>query len=250
MYAVVDGAAPSPFVSHSPKGSKGLDWSATWGEVVQHMAQRLAWADERFNLQVCGCVGCIWLVGGGLCFCEEHCFRGGALGVLGHVSSEGTGCSMQLNAYAPLPLAHPPPSRLCLNPAIIAPLPPSANTTQVITQEELKTNAAAREALSAALSTPNPSPSTTTPMFVGIGISDPEVAAFLTQATAQLPTALFWNSDPALAASSRVDGYSPATAGPLAQLLAQHVGFSREAKAAEVMKTLGILWGRDTSGEC
>jgi hypothetical protein len=32
--------------------------------------------------------------------------------------------------------------------------------------------------------------------------------------------------------------------------LAQHVGFSREAKAAEVMKTLDILWSRDTSGEC
>jgi hypothetical protein len=87
-------------------------------------------------------------------------------------------------------------------------------------------------------------------MFVGIGISDPEVASFLTQATAQLPTALFWNSDPALTASSRVDGYSPSTAGPFAQLLAQHVGFSREAKAAEVLKTLDILWGRNTSGVC
>lgn len=53
LYAVVDGSAPSPFVSHSPKGSKGLDWSADWGDVVKHMAQRLEWTDERFNLQVC-----------------------------------------------------------------------------------------------------------------------------------------------------------------------------------------------------
>lgn len=34
----------------------------------------------------------------------------------------------------------------------------------------------------------------------------------------------------------------------MAKLLAQSVGFSREAKAAEVLKTLDILWERDTSG--
>lgn len=122
---------------------------------------------------------------------------------------------------------------------------------QVITQDELKSNPAARQALSAALSTPNPaaiSSSGNTPIFVAIGITDPEVAAFLTQATAQLPTVLFWNSDADLSASSRVDGYAPATAGPFAKLLAQNVGFSREAKAAEVMKTLEVLWGRNTSG--
>ena len=86
-------------------------------------------------------------------------------------------------------------------------------------------------------------------MFVGIGVTDPDVAAFLTQTTSQLPTALFWDSHPSLSSSSRVDGYAPAAAGPLSKLLAQHVGFSREAKAAEVMKTLDILWSRDTSGE-
>jgi hypothetical protein len=86
-------------------------------------------------------------------------------------------------------------------------------------------------------------------MFVGIGITDADVAAFLSQATAQLPTALFWNSDRSLSASNRVDGYAPETAGPFAKLLAQNVGFSREAKAAEVMKTLDILWGRNTSGK-
>jgi hypothetical protein len=53
LYAVVDAAAASPFRSHSPKGSKGLDWSANWGDVLQHMAQRLTWTDPRFNLQVC-----------------------------------------------------------------------------------------------------------------------------------------------------------------------------------------------------
>jgi hypothetical protein len=86
-------------------------------------------------------------------------------------------------------------------------------------------------------------------MFVGIGITDADVAAFLSKATAQLPTALFWNSDPSLGSTSRVDGYAPETAGPFAKLLAQNVGFSKEAKAAEVMKTLDILWGRNTSGE-
>jgi hypothetical protein len=49
---VVDAAARSPFVSHSPKGSTGLDWSADWGDVLKHMAQRLEWTDEQFNLQV------------------------------------------------------------------------------------------------------------------------------------------------------------------------------------------------------
>jgi hypothetical protein len=29
-----------------------LDWSADWGDVLKHMAQRLEWTDERFNLQV------------------------------------------------------------------------------------------------------------------------------------------------------------------------------------------------------
>jgi hypothetical protein len=30
-----------------------LDWSANWGQVLQHMAQRLDWTDPRFSLQVC-----------------------------------------------------------------------------------------------------------------------------------------------------------------------------------------------------
>jgi hypothetical protein len=52
LYAVVDAAAASPFRSHSPQGSQGLDWSANWGQVLQHMAQRLDWTDPRFSLQV------------------------------------------------------------------------------------------------------------------------------------------------------------------------------------------------------
>jgi hypothetical protein len=83
---------------------------------------------------------------------------------------------------------------------------------------------------------------------VGIGITDPEVVTFLTKATAQLPTAVYYNSHPSLSSSSRVDGFSPGTSGPVAKFLAQSVKFTREAKAAEVMKTLDILWGRDTSG--
>lgn len=130
----------------------------------------------------------------------------------------------------------------------------AVNCTQVITQDELKTNAAARDSLARALSALNPaasaSGSATSPIFVGIGVTDPDVAAFLSQATSQLPTALFWNSAPSLSSSNRVDGFAPEAAGPLAKLLAQNVPFSREAKAAEVMKTLDVLWSRDTSGRC
>jgi len=87
-------------------------------------------------------------------------------------------------------------------------------------------------------------------MFVGVAISDPEVASFLTSSTKDVNTVLFWNSDPSLMQQSRVDGFAPQTAGPFAQLLAQHVGFSREAKASRVLKTLDSLWSRHTSGEC
>jgi hypothetical protein len=52
MYAIVDTGAPSPFKAHSPQRAGGPDWSSTWGDVLQHMARRLAWTDERFDLQV------------------------------------------------------------------------------------------------------------------------------------------------------------------------------------------------------
>lgn len=87
-------------------------------------------------------------------------------------------------------------------------------------------------------------------IFVGVAISNPEVVSFISAATRNVKTALFWDSDPQLSQQSRVDGFAPATAGPLAQLLAQRVGFSGEARAARVFKTLDSLWGRHTSGGC
>jgi len=63
LYAVVEASAPSPFKAHSPKDTKGLDWSADWGEVLRHMTQRLSWTDERFDLQVTGTSSCL-CVGG------------------------------------------------------------------------------------------------------------------------------------------------------------------------------------------
>lgn len=60
---------------------------------------------------------------------------------------------------------------------------------QVFTQDDLKSNAAARDSLAAALRTLNPptaataggSSSPTHPIFLGTGVTDPEVAAFLAQ---------------------------------------------------------------------
>lgn len=87
-------------------------------------------------------------------------------------------------------------------------------------------------------------------IFVGVAITDPDVASFISAATNKIKTVLFWDSDPQLNQQSRVDGFAPATAGPLAQVLAQRVGFSGEARAARVFKTLESLWGRHTSGGC
>jgi hypothetical protein len=118
---------------------------------------------------------------------------------------------------------------------------------QVLSQQQLRDNPAVRDSLRKALSSSGSSGSSP-PMFFGIAVTDPDVAAFLGEATAQLPTALFWDSAPQLGASSRVDGYAPRAAGPLAQALAKYVGFSREAKAASVLTTLDVLWQRHTSG--
>lgn len=119
---------------------------------------------------------------------------------------------------------------------------------QVITQQHLRESAAARDNLRKALNSGS-SGSSSSPIFIGISVTDPDVTSFLEQATAHLPTVLFWDSSGQLGRASRVDGFSPDGASPLARLLAQHVGFSREAKAAQVMETLNTLWGRQTSGE-
>jgi hypothetical protein len=116
MYAVVDASAPSPFVSHSPKGSTGLDWSANWGQVVQHMAQRLAWADERFNLQVCLWVAqcCVCIVHGRLCtvlvLSQQHwSLGGGHWSVVEHVDRERHP-TQHAAVCVPYSLTHAPPS--------------------------------------------------------------------------------------------------------------------------------------------
>eukprot|EP00878_Enallax_costatus_P027242 GHUV01029305.1.p1 GENE.GHUV01029305.1~~GHUV01029305.1.p1 ORF type:complete len:554 (+),score=141.83 GHUV01029305.1:251-1663(+) len=157
MYAVVDDTVVSPY--------KG----ATWGQVINHMAQRLQWSDQRFILNV-------------------------------------------------------------------------------ITQQQLKNDKSVREDLLQALGTTSSS-SRASPMFVGIAISDPGVASYLRSATSALPTVLFWDSGEDMDRSSRVDGFAPATASPLAQMLAQYVGFSGEARSARVMKTLDSLWSRRTSDD-
>lgn len=121
--------------------------------------------------------------------------------------------------------------------------------TQIVSQDTLRESEEARTQLRAALSSSSSSSSPTSPpLLFGIGVTDPAVAAFLAEATTHLPTALFWDSVPALGAASRVDGFAPGTAGPFARLLAQHVGFSKEARAAAVLTTLTSLWGRHTSG--
>eukprot|EP00879_Flechtneria_rotunda_P019225 GHRR01020186.1.p1 GENE.GHRR01020186.1~~GHRR01020186.1.p1 ORF type:complete len:765 (+),score=228.66 GHRR01020186.1:201-2495(+) len=166
MYAVVGDTAVSPY--------KG----ANWGAVVRHMARRLRWTDNRFNLRV-------------------------------------------------------------------------------YTQEQLASDKSAKQQLAAALLGSSNSGSRGSgqgskpysPIFVGIAVTDPTIVAFLNQATAQLPTAMFWDSAPELDSSSRVDGFAPATAGPLAQLLAKNVGFTNEARAARVLDILNTLWGRRSSDD-
>lgn len=118
----------------------------------------------------------------------------------------------------------------------------------IITQQQLKDDMSVRDSLSQALSSGSAGLKAT-PVFVGIAVTDSEVIEHLKSATAKLPTALFWDSGEALNRSSRVDGFAPAAAGPVAQLLAQHVGFSGEARAANVLKTVDSLWSRYTSGE-
>lgn len=137
---------------------------------------------------------------------------------------------------------------LCLAPRRLAWNNPRFSL-EIVTQQQLKEDSMARDSLAAAISSSAGGSSKTSPVFVGIAISNPDVAAFLGQVTAKLPTALFWDSLGDLTKSSRVDGYAPGTAGPLAQLLAQHVGFSVEARAAKVLNTIDSLWGRHTSGE-
>lgn len=117
----------------------------------------------------------------------------------------------------------------------------------VITQGQLKDATATRDSLSKALSSDGADVKLS-PIFVGIAVTDPDVASYVKSVTAKLPTALFWDSGEDLDRGSRVDGFAPASAGPLAQLLSERVGFSKEARAASVLKTLGSLWSRHTSG--
>jgi hypothetical protein len=121
---------------------------------------------------------------------------------------------------------------------------------EVLSQQQLQQDPAARDDLAGALSGNSSSSGSSTggPIFVGIGISDQDLINFLGQATGKLRTALFWDSAGKMQSSSRVDGYAPATAGPFAQFLAEKVGFSAEARAARVLKTINSLWGRHTSG--
>lgn len=123
---------------------------------------------------------------------------------------------------------------------------------EVVSQQQLQQDPAARDSLAAALSGSSSSSgagNTGGPIFVGIGISDPDLMEFLGQATGKLRTALFWDSAGKMQSSSRVDAYAPATAGPFAQFLAEKVGFSAEARAARVLKTIDSLWGRHTSDD-
>jgi hypothetical protein len=124
---------------------------------------------------------------------------------------------------------------------------------EVLSQQQLQQDTAARDSLAASLSGSGSSSGSSSgprgPTFVGIGISDQDLLDFLGQATGKLRTALFWDSAGKMQSSSRVDGFAPATAGPFAQFLADKVGFSAEARAARVLKTIDSLWGRHTSGE-
>jgi hypothetical protein len=119
---------------------------------------------------------------------------------------------------------------------------------EVLSQQQLQQDTAARDSLAASLSGDGSSSGPGGPIFVGIGISDPDLLDYLGQATGKLRTALFWDSAGKMQSSSRVDGFAPATAGPFAQFLADKVGFSAEARAARVLKTIDSLWGRHTSG--
>jgi hypothetical protein len=114
---------------------------------------------------------------------------------------------------------------------------------QILTPPRTQTqDAAAREALRARLASGDVA------FVTGVGVTDPEAAAFLDSATAALPTALFWDCAPRLAARHRADGFAPAAPGPLAALAAR-VGWTREGRAAGVLRTLAELWGRHTSDD-
>lgn len=113
---------------------------------------------------------------------------------------------------------------------------------EVISEQDLQ-DPSVRESLSRRLS------SGRVPLFTAAGITDPAAASFLLEATGKLPTALFWDCPPELAAAHRVDGYSPAAAGPLASFAARAVSWSREARAARVLGTLADLFGRATSDD-
>ncbi|KAF8063768.1 hypothetical protein HT031_003625 [Scenedesmus sp. PABB004] len=122
----------------------------------------------------------------------------------------------------------------------------------VVDAAALAADPAARDALAAGLAEPTgggAGAARRLPLFVAVGVTDPGVAEFLASATAALPTALFWESAPALNDATRVDGFAPATAGPLARALAARVGFSAEARAAGVLGTLRTLWDRHTSDD-
>ncbi|KAI8465280.1 MAG: hypothetical protein J3K34DRAFT_437601 [Monoraphidium minutum] len=112
---------------------------------------------------------------------------------------------------------------------------------EVVGEDEIK-DPARREELRATLSAGGVA------VFSAIGITDPEAAAFLLEATKNLPTAFFWDCPPEMSAASRADSYAPGAAGPLARLAAR-VGWTREGRAARVLGTLQELWGRATSDD-
>ena len=88
----------------------------------------------------------------------------------------------------------------------------------VVSEAELAASAAAREALRARLASGGGAGRVA--VFTALGVADPAVVDFLSETTAGLPTALFWDCAPRLAAQHRADGFAPAAAGPLARLLA------------------------------
>jgi hypothetical protein len=198
---------------------------ASWGEVVRHMATRLQFSDPRFQLEVVG---------------EKELAE-----VSGPRQSGGGGWSMAAVGLG---------DRLPLLPALWRRAPRSAATPRSAQHRppphlarpragpRRRQDPARRAALSARLA------SGRVAFFTGVGVTQPDVVAALEAATAQLPTALFWDCAPPLAAAHRADGYAPGAAGPLAQLAAR-VGWTREGRAARVLGTLRELWARHTSDD-
>lgn len=85
-------------------------------------------------------------------------------------------------------------------------------------------------------------------IFIGINIHDPSVANLIQETTSNIKTALFWGSSQQLQLSNRLNGYAPATAGPLGRFAAAWLGWTPQARASRVMTLVQDLWSRYTSG--